>query len=173
MSTSATAFDPRTLTRPHPSLFKYYLLVSIFGGPAFPIAALAGYCRYITLRYRFDDDGISMSVGVFFKREVNLTYRRIQDIHVSRNFIQRWMGLANVAIQTASGNAGAEMTIEGVLEADALRDFLYSKMRGARHESDVPQITTGEPSPDDEVLSLLTEIRDALRARTSREAGHE
>jgi putative membrane protein len=137
--------------------------MSLFAGPFFPIAAFASFCRYSTLRYRFDEDGVSMSVGVFFKREVNLTYRRIQDIHLSRNFVQRWMGLANVAVQTASGNAGAEMTIEGVLEADALRDFLYSKMGGARHEDEPPPSILAGPAPKDEVLALLTEIRDGLK----------
>ena len=45
------------------------------------------------------------------------------------------MGLATIAIQTASGNAGPEMSIEGILQADTLRDYLYSKMRGARGDA--------------------------------------
>lgn len=161
---ASDTFDPRAITRPAPVLFRYYLLISLFGGPAFPIAALASYFRYRTLKYTFDDDGISMSWGVFFRREINLTYRRIQDIHVSRNLIQRWVGLANVAIQTASGSAGPEMTIEGILQVDALRDFLYSKMRGARGEEETLEADT-TAAPHDVVLTLLTEIRDALRER--------
>ena len=105
-------------------------------------------------------------MGILFRREIQLTYRRIQDIHVTRNILQRWMGLANVAIQTASGSAGAEMIIEGVLEADALRDFLYEKMRGARGDDeqtwDVPSDAVG--APDDEALVLLRQIRDEIRA---------
>ena len=69
------------------------------------------------------------------------------------------MGLASVAIQTASGSAKPEMTIEGILQVDALRDFLYSKMRGARGEA-TPEST--EPEPADEALQLLHEIRDGL-----------
>jgi hypothetical protein len=65
---------------------------------------------------------------------VNLTFRRLQDIHLTHNLLQRWMGLATISLQTASGNAGAEMAIEGVLQAEALRDFLYARMRGARDE---------------------------------------
>ena len=162
MSSQRALFDPRAITRPDPALLRFYLVASLFTGPGFPIAALVSYFRYYTLKYKFDDDGISMSWGILFRREINLTYRRIQDIHVSRNIIQRWMGLANVAIQTASGSAGPEMTIEGILEFDALRDFLYSKMRGARHE-DEPAKQTEEHAPEDDVLALLLEIRDALR----------
>ncbi len=73
-------------------------------------------------------------MACFFKREVNLTYRRLQDIHLTHNLLQRWMGLATISLQTASGNAGAEMSIEGVLEAEQLRDFLYARMRGAKDD---------------------------------------
>lgn len=163
-------FDPRGITRPDPALLRYYMLVALLSGPLFPIAAVPAYFRYHTLKYTFDDDGISMSWGVFFRREINLTYRRIQDIHVSRNVIQRWMGLANVAIQTASGSAGPEMTIEGILNVDALRDFLYSKMRGGREEEALP-LHAMPAAHDDEVLALLTQIRDALRDRVEQSKG--
>ncbi|MBC7785229.1 MAG: PH domain-containing protein [Burkholderiales bacterium] len=121
--------------------------------------------RFYTLRYRFDDEGVWMSWGVIFKREIYLTYRRIQDIHVTRNLIHRWLDLSSVAIQTASGSAAAEMTIEGIRRPEALRDFLYQKMRGAR----------GEPAPhvedpaDDEALVLLRQIRDDLAALRHRQ----
>ncbi len=171
------AFDPFAITRPAPVLMYYYGLVSLLAGPAFVVALVPLVCKYLTLRYRFDEKGISMSHGVLFKRETLLTYRRIQDIHLTHNIVQRWLGLATVSIQTASGAAGAEMAIEGVLEAEALRDFLYQRMRGARGldqdeptaaaESGVPAPlvaagdATAHPAPD-EATALLRDIRDAL-----------
>jgi uncharacterized protein len=134
-------------------------------------------CKYLTLRYRFDEKGISTSYGVLFKRETLLTYRRIQDIHLTHNIVQRWLGLATVSIQTASGAAGAEMAIEGILEAEALRDFLYQRMRGARgldrHEAIGADESDGSVPFDradaaavnaaaDEATLLLRDIRDAL-----------
>src|SRR5207249_435318 len=83
-----------------------------------------------TLRYRFDAEGIHMKVGILFRREINLTYARIQDIHLRSGIIQRWLGLANVQIQTASGSSGPELVIEGFKEYEAIRDFLYTRMRG-------------------------------------------
>jgi len=50
-----------------------------------------------------------MKVGILFRREVNLTYARIQDIHLRSGLIQRWLRLANVQIQTASGSSGPEL----------------------------------------------------------------
>lgn len=44
---------------------------------------------YLTLRYSFDCEGVSLRVGLLFKREVLLTYRRIPDIHVTSNIIRR------------------------------------------------------------------------------------
>src|SRR4029077_19739063 len=119
---------------PHKSLMSYYLLVALLTGPGFPFAIVPLFFRYETLRYRFDDAGVSMSWGILFRREIYLTYRRIQDIHLTRNILQRWLGLGTVSVQTASGSASPEMSIEGILQADALRDFLYTKMRGARGE---------------------------------------
>jgi putative membrane protein len=107
-----------------------------------------------------------MSVGILFKRETYLTYRRIQDIHVTRGIIQRWLGLATVSVQTASGSSMPEMTIEGVADPDALRDWLYTKMRGTHQATAVDQGQTHAAAGDgtkDEALALLEEIRDELR----------
>jgi putative membrane protein len=57
------------------------------------------------MRYRFDTDGIHMRWGIVFRREVLLNYSRIQDIHLRSNLIERWLGLARIEIQTASGSA--------------------------------------------------------------------
>lgn len=145
---------------------RYYAIISIFALFAFPIVFLVHLFKYETLRYRFDEDGISMSWGLLFRREINLTYRRIQDIHLTRNILQRWMGLATVSIQTASGSSTPEMQIEGILEYDALRDFLYRQMRGAKGETSArsaPDAPSGEQGERDQALELLIEIRDAMR----------
>ena len=166
-STRQAAFDPAKITRPSPALLQYYVittaLVTLCIIPITLIALLPSLFKYRTLRYSFDDEGVSMAWGVLFRREINLTYRRIQDIHVTRNLFQRWMGLATVAIQTASGSATPEMSIEGILRYEELRDFLYSRMRGAR---DGTGVKSGEPTlePADEALELLHEIRDGLVA---------
>ncbi len=176
---SSGGFDPRSITRPAPVLMNYYIVASLLTGPAFPIVILVFWFRYMSLRYRFDDEGVWMGVGVLFKKEVNLTYRRIQDIHVTRGIIQRWFGLATVSVQTASGSATAEMSIEGVLEAEQLRDFLYAKMRGARGLDEAPVVKPedaataegGGASPSEQALVILRDIRDALREQRSAEGG--
>jgi len=146
-----SSVEPETLTadeifaieRPDSSLLTYYVGASLVAGPFFPIVLIPLYFRYHTMRYRFSNEGVSMRWGVLFRKEINLTFARIQDIHLTSNFVERWLGLARIQIQTASGSSKAEMTIEGVRQFRALRDFLYARMRGARG---MGPAATGAPS---------------------------
>jgi putative membrane protein len=122
----------RGLRRPSRALLKYYMLLSVLSGPFVIIMMPYRYFRYRTLRYVFDDEGVTMRWGILFRREISLTYARIQDIHLVSNLIERWFGLGRVQIQTASGQSGAEMTVEGQPDFEHVRDELYRRMRGAR-----------------------------------------
>ena len=131
-------------------------------GPLFFIPLIPLYFRYHTMQYEFDDEGIAMRWGILFRREVTLTYARIQDIHLVSNFVERWLGLARVQIQTASGSSNAEMTIEGVKEFATVRDFLYSKMRGIREgTASGAQKRTGS-SALDQVADEMRQVRELL-----------
>ncbi|MEO5819283.1 MAG: PH domain-containing protein [Vicinamibacteraceae bacterium] len=169
-------FDPSTITRPDERLMKYYVVVALFSVFAFPITLFVLWIKYRTLRYRFDEEGIWRAQGLLWRTEVNITYRRIQDIHLTNGLLQRWMGLSTVSIQTAAGSASPEVTIEGVLEAEALRDFLYTKMRGVRDLTSSATHTpaaldSGLANSGDEALALLIEIRDGLRRLEPRGGG--
>jgi membrane protein YdbS with pleckstrin-like domain len=120
------------LERPDPALWTYYFLRCLIVPPLLPIIILPAWFRYHTMRYKFTDEGISMRWGILFRRESILNYARIQDIHLRSNIVERWLGLARIQVQTASGSATAEMTIEGLKQFEAVRDFLYSKMRGVK-----------------------------------------
>lgn len=148
----------QAIERPDPALLKYYLLCGLIIPPLFPIIVLPLYFRYHTLRYRFTDDGISMSWGILFRRETIVNYSRIQDIHLKSNVVERWLGLARILIQTASGSQSAELTIEGVKEFELLRDFLYSRMRGVK-DAHHPA-----PASADDLASILREAAFELRA---------
>jgi uncharacterized membrane protein YdbT with pleckstrin-like domain len=149
--------------RPEQSLFVYYVLMSLLLGPFFIFLLIPLYFRYHTLRYFFDEQGISMSWGVIFLREVSLTYARIQDIHLSSNIVERWLGLARVQIQTASGSADAEMTIEGLKDFEQIRDHLYSKMRGTASERPSSRVTGLLSVGDDLLSAVLREIAAEVR----------
>lgn len=178
------------IERPHKSLWTYYLLCCCIVPPLFPILVLPHWFRYHTLRYKFTKEGVSMSWGILFRREVILNYARIQDIHLRSNIVERWLGLSRVLVQTASGNASAEMTIEGLKEFEDVRDFLYSKMRGVKdpHPVVAPAVTVSSTisgSESDlatalrEVAAELRAVRQSLEARglaaspARKESGHD
>ncbi len=131
--------------RPVPALLSYYLLLSLAAGPGLIVLIPLRYFRYRTLHYEFEAEGVTARWGLLFRREISLTYARIQDIHLVSNIVERWLGLGRVEIQTASGKAGAEMTIEGLPDFEHLRDQLYLRMRGARGSARHP--VTVPPAP--------------------------
>ncbi len=164
--------------RPASSLMTYYLLSSFVLGPLFFIPLIPLYFRYHTLRYRFDEEGISMRWGILFRREINLTYARVQDIHLRSNFVERWLNLARIEVQTASGSSGAEMTLEGLLEFEAIRDYLYTRMRGSRDQRGTasPTQSTSQQAGDavqKELAETLRDVTAELRALRETLAGRE
>lgn len=152
--------------RPDPALLRYYVLSSLLAGPFFVFPLIPLYFKYRSLRYEVDGEGITMRWGVLFRREVSLTYARIQDIQLTSNFVERWLGLARIQVQTASGSASAEMTIEGVPTFEAMRDFLYSRMRGAKGEVDRPTVrgVTGAAAGPGLTAGATNRLPEAARA---------
>jgi putative membrane protein len=141
------------IERPHPSLWTYYLLNALIILPAAPVLLPSFWFRYQSMRYRFTEEGGSMSWGILWRRQTVLNYARIRDIHLQSNLLERWLGLARIKVRTASGNASAEMTIEGLKEFEAVRDFPYSRMRGIRETTPSPALgarpTNGPAQPEE------------------------
>jgi membrane protein YdbS with pleckstrin-like domain len=150
--------EVRALQRTDPSLLRYYVFTALLALPAFPFVMLPLYFRYHTLHFRFDAEGVSMGYGILFRREMHLTYARMQDIHLSQNLLERWLGIGTVTLQTAGAGEGGDMKLEGLRNFEAVRDYLYARMRGVREKALVP----GEPHSTEE--QLLIEIRDSLRS---------
>jgi hypothetical protein len=157
----------------------YYFLTALVVPPAFPVLILVLYFRYHTMRYRFDAEGVSMRWGILFRREVLLNYGRIQDIQIRANLVERWLGIARIEIQTAAGNSGAEMTLEGFVNFEEVRDYLYEKMRGSKglgasHGQGVlPTLTAPPTSPargsdPEELAAVLREVAAEIRELRTR-----
>ncbi|MDZ7630261.1 MAG: PH domain-containing protein [Gemmatimonadaceae bacterium] len=165
-----SATTVQAITRPDPQLWKLYLIYSALANVAFPIAMLSYYFLYRTLRFRFDDEGVAVSHGLLWRRETYLTYARIQDIHVTRNIFERWLGIGTVKIQTASGSAAATEAIPGLRAYEDVRNWLYARMRGHRPSLPATEANTlstaGSPDATYESLQIqaLAGIRDELRA---------
>ena len=149
------------IERPIEKLMTYYFIRAALTLVAFPVVLLILYFRYHTMRYKFDAEGIHMSWGILMHHEIMLNYSRIQDIHLRSNVIERWLGLARIVVQTAAGSSGSEMTLEGLTDHVAMRDFLYDRMRGAKH----PHGSSDSPHTEqNELAQTLSSIASELRA---------
>ena len=153
----------QAITRPAAPLLTYFFIIALCGNVVFPFLMLFLYFRFHTLHYRFDADGVSMGYGVLFRREMHLTYARMQDIHLSQNIVERWLGIGEVTIQTAGSGEGGDLHIVGVREFEAIRDYLYARLRGVRPDGRAAGERARPGAADDE-LRLLASIRDEVRA---------
>jgi membrane protein YdbS with pleckstrin-like domain len=157
--------------RPERALMTYYALQSLLAGPGLIFLLPYLWFRYHTLRYTFDEQGVTVRWGILFRKEISLTYARIQDIHLVSNVVERWLGLGRVQIQTASGQSGAELTVEGFADYEAVRDELYVRMRGARGVSATSSLPAAagvaalaHGTGGDDVVMALNEAVAELRA---------
>jgi putative membrane protein len=147
------------LERPREELLTWYILKALSTLIAFPVTMTLLYFRYHTMRYRFDEEGIHMSWGILMRHEIMLNYSRIQDIQLHSNVIERWLGLTRIEVQTAAGASDSEMTLEGIPNPEGMRDFLYSRMRGAHTAS-----TAGTSAEHEPLAAVLLEIASELRS---------
>lgn len=164
----------KAIDRPSPKQLNLYFINCALGaiftlGVALPpiiLGMIPLFIRYYTMRYRFDDSGVGVSYGYFFRHESYLTYDKIQDIHLNRGFLERWLGLGTVEVQTAAGSSGAEVSFIGLTQFDEVRDFLYSRMRqgkglkSPKSRDSSPDVA--DSADESEALGLLRSIRDEV-----------
>jgi uncharacterized membrane protein YdbT with pleckstrin-like domain len=143
--------------------------------------------RYYTLSYEVDDRGIRMSEGLINRKENFLTFARVQDIHLDRDLIDRWLGIGTISVQTASGQATAEAKLYGLANSLEARDALYLRLRkvqglveGEADEEDkasAPEAASAAATAGDaglaaeELTALLRGLaEETARLRTAMEA---
>ncbi|RNJ26144.1 PH domain-containing protein [Halosegnis longus] len=130
------------------------LLVGLFGIVLF--AALAYQVAYVRrFEYELTEDTFDVYSGVFSRRSREIPYHRVQNVDVTRNVVQRALGIAELAIETAGGGE-TEATLR-YLDADAADDLRAALSRRKRGESEAGD---AEPTPRE---------REALFSITTRE----
>ncbi|MFC6976555.1 PH domain-containing protein [Halomicroarcula sp. GCM10025709] len=122
---------------------------------------------YRTTGYRFTDDEIEYRRGVFFRQKTTVPYNRITNVGTSQGPIQRLVSAGSVGIHTAGygGQMGAELTISGVSDYEAIKEQILDRVRErpakATESEDEPAIV-GTTTSTDEVVSELRRIRELL-----------
>ncbi|MCC7018359.1 MAG: PH domain-containing protein [Ardenticatenales bacterium] len=104
------------------------------------VAEVVGYARY---RYRMAPEELIIEEGLLSRSVRTIPYARIQNVDTVQNVLHRLLGVAEVRIETASGQgAEATMRVLGLGEVEALRRFVMARRGGA--PIDVPP---AQPAP--------------------------
>ncbi|WP_152040438.1 PH domain-containing protein [Salinigranum salinum] len=118
------------------------------------VLALVGYqiAYYQRYEYELTTDTFDIHSGVFARREREIPLRRIQNVDISRNVVQRVLGIAVVQLETAGGS-----------ETEAALRFV-SFEEAKRLQREVPRMKRGV-TPDAEAESEPTTELFALSDR--------
>ncbi|MFB6234203.1 MAG: PH domain-containing protein [Halopenitus sp.] len=94
----------------------------IVAGAALGLLASIAYETAYYRRFEYDltEDTFDIASGVVTRRNREIPYRRIQNVDVSRNVVQRLLGIAAVDLETAGGSS-TEGSIRFVTAAEATR----------------------------------------------------
>jgi len=164
------SYVPVALFSDMPAVFS----VVILGGTLLLIVLLWYWVGlyYESMWYELREDEINWKRGVWFRTTGIVPYNRITNLDVRQGPFMRFLGISNLAIQTAgySGQAVPEIRIEAIEHAEELRELLRSMVRGSPVHGN--GTGSGTPSPisssspvDQQILGELKSIRSLLEKR--------
>lgn len=168
------------MTRLHPISIPYRVTQAVLGyvplvffaaiasGPAFggigialaALASLVGFigvvawqvAYYKRFEYETTSDTFDIHSGVVSRRDREIPYRRVQNVDISRNVVQRALDIAELRVETAGGGeTEAVLRYVGYEEAKRLQNELRRRKR-AEHEESADPSTADE----DELLYAIT-----------------
>ncbi|MFC6717614.1 PH domain-containing protein [Natrialbaceae archaeon GCM10025810] len=106
------------------------------------VGAVYEFAYYKRFKYRVTDDTFDVISGVLSRRDREVPLRRVQNVDIRQNVVQRLLDIAAVHVETAGGGE-TEVTLEYVSETEAKR--LRRRLReGPRSEANA------EPEPNAE-----------------------
>ncbi|SFS08388.1 putative membrane protein [Halomicrobium zhouii] len=118
------------------------------GGVGALAGAAYGVARYLRFTYETAGDTFAVSSGVLNRQEREIPLGRIQNVDVTRNLIQRALGLAVVNFETAGGGSTeAVLNAVDLEEARRLQEFVAAHGREAVDEASGTIGEDGESAP--------------------------
>ena len=156
------------------------LLLALATLPLLLWLCLAGL-SWLTIRidrefrwYMVTDRSLRIREGIWFVREMTLTFANIQNVSVSQGPLQRTFGIADLVVQTAGGGGGAPEGAQGaamhighfrgIANASEVRDFVIGRMRAASgaglgdDDAPAPDDAQRPSTSDADVLAALREV---------------
>lgn len=164
-------------------LVQFLLLCCIVTIPLMPIAAIAIYLWSIayvkSYRFKFTDERIIVTRGVFAKKTTHIPYEKIQNLVIGQSILERVAGVYSINVETAgapvrSSNIAyySDAAIQGLLEPEPIKDFIYwmVKRREDSGDSDGITFTSAKMKKDKTDLAVLRELQSISATLQSMEA---
>ena len=128
--------------------FSSALVAAGIGG-AVALALAYEFAYYRRYAYTFTDDTFDIESGVLNRREREIPYGRVQNVDISRNVIQRLLGLSAINLETAGGGS-TEAAIRYVTAdaATTIQDELRQRKRGNAQRRQAGAETVDETEGD-------------------------
>ena len=105
---------------------------------------LSAVLRYVSYRYRYEDNELVIRSGVLFRNERHVPYARIQNLDAVQNVFHRLFRVVEVRVETGSGNEPeAKMSVLPVAAFEEMRRRVFS----GRHEAVVAEAQATEAAP--------------------------
>lgn len=97
--------------------------------PTIAFAVGGGILDYFRTRYRLGEDELVVEEGLLSRNRRHIPYARIQNVEATQSLMHRWLGVAEVRVETAGGE-GAEAKLS-VLTLEAV-EAIKRRVRPAR-----------------------------------------
>lgn len=137
----------------------------------FVMGLYAWYFKTYIKRYYYsaDKDFLTIKKNVFTPTEIHVQYQKIQDVYVDQDLIDRFFGLYDVHIASATVSSGIEAHIDGVEKeaAEGLKTFLLSSIRGGGSAINSAVAAATEP-PATKKLTLSEKISNVQYPLTTK-----
>lgn len=115
--------------------FPYFLMVlggyMVLSG----IVMILAYISYDYMGYVIRQKDIIFKSGIFFRSQTIVPFSRIQHCETHQGPVDRWLGLAEIAVFTAGGSGG-DLVIPGLKAEDAENLKAFITRRIADHEEE-------------------------------------
>ncbi|MEF8857199.1 MAG: PH domain-containing protein, partial [Haloplanus sp.] len=119
----------------------------------FALLALIGYevAYYRRFEYDLDGDTLDIRSGVISRRNREIPIRRVQNVDISRNVVQRLLGIAAVDFETAGGSeTEASLRFVEFAEAKRLQREIGRLKRATDEDGEsAAETPVDQPAPDE------------------------
>jgi membrane protein YdbS with pleckstrin-like domain len=137
------------------------------------VARLDYSCRW----YLVTDRSLRIRTGLVVVQESTMSFANLQQVEIKQGPLQRWLGLADLRVQSAGGGGGQHETqpgdslhtgiFHGVENAAEIRDLILDRLRQFRQaglgDPDDP-VHPAEPAPPSDTFAAAQEMLAEARA---------